>query len=75
MVVFLQSGCIRAKIVVFGQKLLYSGKIVVFGQNGSIRAKVILFEQSGCISRIQQLCESTTTFAPNTRTFAGIQRI
>ena len=27
-----KSGCIRAKVVVFGQKRLYSGKVVVFGQ-------------------------------------------
>ena len=38
MVVFRQSGdysdtgCIRAKVVVFGQKWLLSGKVVLFGQ-------------------------------------------
>ena len=44
MVVIGKSGCIRAKVAVFGQKWLYSGKVVVFGQNGSTRAKVVLFE-------------------------------
>ena len=45
-------GCIRAKIVVFGLKLLYSGKEVVFGQSccfrakkGCVRAKVDVFGQ------------------------------
>ena len=44
-----KSGCIRAKVVVFGkvnvvgQKWLYSGKLVLFGQ------KVVLFGQSGGI--------------------------
>ena len=45
-----QSGCIRAKMVVFGQKLMYSSKSVC------IRAKVVVFGQkclhsgkSGCI--------------------------
>ena len=38
-VVLGQSGCIRAKVVVFGQKWLYSDKIAVLGQSGCIRAK------------------------------------
>ena len=38
-----KSGCIRAKVVLFGQKWLYSGKI------GCIRAKVVIFGQIGCI--------------------------
>ena len=42
MVVFGQSGCIRAK-------WLYSGKVVVFGENNSIQEKVVVFGQSGCI--------------------------
>ena len=48
--VFKQSGCIRVKVVVlgqkwllFGQKLMYSGKIVLFGQKGLYSGK------SGCI--------------------------
>ena len=56
MVVFGKSVCIRAKVVVFGLKLMYSGKEVVFGQSGCIRAKVVVFMQkwmysskSGCI--------------------------
>ena len=32
MVVFDQSGCNREKVVLFGQKLLYSGKVVVIRQ-------------------------------------------
>ena len=49
MVVFGQSGCIRAKLVVFGLKWLYSGK------SGCISAKVAVFGQSGCI-REKGLC-------------------
>ena len=30
MVVFRQSGCFRAEMVLIGQKLFYSGKVVVF---------------------------------------------
>ena len=59
MVVLGQSCCIRAKVVVFGQKWLYSGekgsiraknccyraKVVVFGRSGCIRAKVVVFGQ------------------------------
>ena len=51
MVVLGQSGCIRAKVVVFGQKWLYldkavvSCKVVVFGQDGYICAKVVVFGQ------------------------------
>ena len=60
--VFRQSGCIRAKAEVLGQKWLYSVKDVVFGQkwlysgkNCCIQEKVLysgksgLFGQSGCI--------------------------
>ena len=44
-------GCIRAKVVVIGQKWLYSGKVVVFGRGGCIQAnwlyagKVVVFGQ------------------------------
>ena len=48
MVVFLQSGCIRAKAVVFWQKQLHSGKVVVFGQTWLSSCKVVVFGQSGC---------------------------
>ena len=48
-----QSGCIGAKVVVFGQKRLYSGKsgcirakVVVFGKDGCIGAKVVVFGQN-----------------------------
>ena len=57
-----KSGCIRAKVVVFGQKLLYSGrggaissnlsytgKVVVFGQNWLYSGKVAVFGKSACI--------------------------
>ena len=40
-----QSGCIRAKVVVFEQKLLYSEKVVVFGYSGCLRAKLVVFGQ------------------------------
>ena len=38
-------GCIRAKVVEFEQKLLYSGSVVVFGQSGCIRVKNVVFGQ------------------------------
>ena len=38
------SGCIRAKVVVFGQKWLYSGRVVVFG-------KVVVLGQKWLYSR------------------------
>ena len=52
MVVIGHCGSIREKVVVFGQKWLYSGKsdctranVVVFGRNGCIRAKVVVIGQ------------------------------
>ena len=57
MVVFGQNGCIRgkgcilARMVFFGQKMLYSGKVVVFWQIGCIRAKVVVFGQTWLYSR------------------------
>ena len=42
-VVFGQSGCIRANVVVLGKKWLYSGKVVVFGKSCCIRVKVVVF--------------------------------
>ena len=39
MVVFGVSGCIRAKLVVFGQKWLYLGK------SGCFRAKVVVVKE------------------------------
>ena len=45
-----KSGCIRAKVVVFGQKRLYSGKVVVFRQTGCVRAKLLYSGKSdACI--------------------------
>ena len=38
-----KSGCIRTKVVVFGQKWLYLCKVVVFGQ------KFLYSGKSGCI--------------------------
>ena len=56
MVVFRPIGCIRAKVVVFGQKWLYSGKsdcvrakVVVSGKSGVILPKVVVFGESGSI--------------------------
>ena len=49
MVVFGQSsciqanGCISAKVIVFGQKRLYSGNVVVFGQKWLYSCKVVVF--------------------------------
>ena len=55
---FGQSGCLRPKVVVFGQsccirekndcyrtKWLYLGKVVVIGKSGCNCAKVVLFGQ------------------------------
>ena len=63
MVSFEQSGYIRAKVVLFGQKKLFSGKtdcirakngcilakVDVNGQSGCIQGKVVVIGQSGCI--------------------------
>ena len=56
MIVFGQSGCIRAKAVDVMQKGLYSGessctlsKVVVFQQNGCIRVIDLVFGKSGGI--------------------------
>ena len=49
MVVFEQSDCIRVKVVVFGQKLLYLGKLVAFIQVGCIGARWLYSGKSGCI--------------------------
>ena len=38
-----KSCCIRAKVVLFGQKRLYSGNVVLLGQSGCNRAKVVGF--------------------------------
>ena len=49
---FRQSGCIRLKVVLFGENLLYSGKcscirskVNVFGQSGIFWSKVVVFGQ------------------------------
>ena len=54
--VFWSSSFIRAKVVVYGQKWIYSGesgfireKVVVFGQGGCIWIKLNEFGQSGCV--------------------------
>ena len=44
-----KSGCIRAKVVLFGQSYLIRGKRLNSGKSGCIRAKVVAFVQSGCI--------------------------
>ena len=44
-----KNGCIRAKVVVFGQKWLYSFKVVVFGQSVCNQARWLYFGKSGCI--------------------------
>ena len=46
MVVFENSGCIPAKVVVFGQKWL---KVVVLGKNGCVRVKRLYMGKIGCI--------------------------
>ena len=43
-----KNGCLRAKVVIFGQKGLYSGKVVVFDcVRAKISAKVVVFGYSG----------------------------
>ena len=56
MVVFGQSSCIQAEVVVFVQKGLYSRKVFfirakvgVLVQSGCIRAKEVVIGESGCI--------------------------
>ena len=50
-VVLGQNGCIPVKVVVFGQKWLYSSKdsnwakVSPFGQSGCLRAKVVVLGQ------------------------------
>ena len=39
---FWQSGCIRAKVVVFVQSVCIRAKVVVFGQIDCIRVKVVV---------------------------------
>ena len=54
-VVIRQIDCSRAKVVVLGQKLLYSHKMVVVGKSDCFQAKllysgkVVVFRQSCCI--------------------------
>ena len=43
------NGCIRAKVVVFGQKWLYSGKIVCIRAKCFCSGKMIVIEEGGCI--------------------------
>ena len=56
MVVFDQSGCLQAIVVVFGQKWLYCGqsgcmlaKWLYLGKSSCIRAKWLYLGKSGCI--------------------------
>ena len=75
-IVFGQSGCIRAKEVAFGQKWLYSDKLLYSVKSCCTRAKLGLFGQSGCI---RQKYSYTTTlsriqpFFPNVPTYSRIQ--
>ena len=43
MVVFGHSGCFRAKVVVFGQRWLYSNKSGCIQKSGCVRVKVVVF--------------------------------
>ena len=58
MVVFLNIGCIRAKLLYSGKVIVIEQKCLCSGKNGCIRDKwlffdkVVVFEQSGCI-RVQ----------------------
>ena len=44
-----KSGCIWARVVVFGHKWLYLGKMVVFGQNCYIRGRWLYLSKNGCV--------------------------
>ena len=48
-VVFLQRGCIRAKVVVIGQKWLYSGKCFVQAKVVKLRQKFLCSGKNACI--------------------------
>ena len=50
MVVFGQSGCIWAKVVVFGQTKLYSGKSGFIRANYCFPANVVVIEQKSLYS-------------------------
>ena len=49
MVVIGQSGRIRAKVVEFVKKWLYSGKVVVFRQKLMYSGKLDVLSKNGCI--------------------------
>ena len=55
MFAFGQSGCNWAKVVVFGQKRLYSGKWLYSGISGCILAILLHLGKIGCI-RTNWLC-------------------
>ena len=44
----MQGSCILEKVVIFGQKRLYSDKVVVFVQKWLCSGKVVVFMQGGC---------------------------
>ena len=45
-----KSGCIQAKVVVFGQNWLYSGRVVELEEKGCVRKRVVVFSgESGRI--------------------------
>ena len=46
-----ESGCIRAKVVVFGKSVCIWAK-VVFVQGGCIRAKLVVILQSGYLGKV-----------------------
>ena len=48
-IVILQSGCKWAKVILIGQKLLYSAEWFYSGKSGCIWAKVVLFGRCDCI--------------------------
>ena len=71
-VVFGQSGCIRAKVVVFGQKL-YSGKVVVFWQKWLYSGKVVVLGEKGCI-RVNWLYSGSVVSGRNVVRASGFIR-
>ena len=74
-IVFGQSGCIRAKLVVFGQKKFYSGKNCCIPVKEVVSGQMVVFEKKP----ISTILSNTTTYSriqqicPNKTTFGCIR--
>ena len=45
-----KSGCIRAKVVVFGQSEYFRGRWLYLSKNGCVRTKLVVFGQKWLFS-------------------------